>query len=133
MDQLLATGEQVTIALIAMALAAQGHEAISFTGGQIGLITDENFSKARVKELDKQKIMARTGEGQDCDCGGVSGGDAGRAILRRWGGGEQCDAGGDRGGAEGGCVRELHGCGGDFYGGSADGEGCAADQGNQLR
>src|SRR5262245_26460506 len=57
MDQLLATGEQVTIALIAMALAAQGHEAISFTGGQIGLITDENFSKARVKEIDKQRIL----------------------------------------------------------------------------
>src|SRR6478672_1812825 len=52
MDQLLATGEQVTIALIAMALHAQGHEAISFTGGQIGLVTDANFSKARVKEID---------------------------------------------------------------------------------
>src|SRR3989442_12874289 len=36
MDQLLATGEQVTIALMAMALHAQGHEAISFTGGQVG-------------------------------------------------------------------------------------------------
>src|SRR6476646_142615 len=43
MDQLLATGEQVTIALIALALHAQGHEAISFTGGQIGMITDENI------------------------------------------------------------------------------------------
>ena len=64
MDQLLATGEQVTIALIAMALAAQGHEAISFTGGQIGLITDENFSKARVKEIDKQKILAELDKGK---------------------------------------------------------------------
>jgi len=57
MDQLLATGEQVTIALLAVALAAQGHEAISFTGGQIGMITDENFSKARVKALDKKRIL----------------------------------------------------------------------------
>src|SRR3954470_478288 len=64
MDQLLATGEQVTIALIAMALAAQGHEAISFTGGQIGLITDENFSKARVKELDKKRILAELEKGK---------------------------------------------------------------------
>ena len=64
MDQLLATGEQVTIALIAMALAAQGHEAISFTGGQIGLITDENFSKARVKEIDKQKILTELDKGK---------------------------------------------------------------------
>ena len=64
MDQLLATGEQVTIALIAMALHAQGHEAISFTGGQIGLITDENFSKARVKEIDKQRIIAELNKGK---------------------------------------------------------------------
>src|SRR5437667_10217818 len=40
MDQLLVTGEQVTIALMAMAIHAQGQEAISFTGGQIGLVTD---------------------------------------------------------------------------------------------
>ena len=64
MDQLLATGEQVTIALIAMALHAQGHEAISFTGGQIGLITDENFSKARVKELDQKRIIAELEKGK---------------------------------------------------------------------
>jgi aspartate kinase len=64
MDQLLATGEQVTIALIAMALAAQGHEAISFTGGQIGLITDENFSKARVKEIDHQRILTELAKGK---------------------------------------------------------------------
>lgn len=64
MDQLLATGEQVTIALIAMALHAQGHQAISFTGGQIGLITDQNFSKARVKELDKKRILKELDEGK---------------------------------------------------------------------
>ena len=64
MDQLLATGEQVTIALIAMALAAQGHEAISFTGGQIGLITDANFSKARVKEIDHKRIVAELDKGK---------------------------------------------------------------------
>jgi aspartate kinase len=64
MDQLLATGEQVTIALIAMALAAQGHEAISFTGGQIGLITDENFSKARVKEINQHRIITELEHGK---------------------------------------------------------------------
>jgi aspartate kinase len=57
MDQLLATGEQVTIALIAMALHAQGHEAISFTGGQIGLVTDNAFSKARIQSINKQRIF----------------------------------------------------------------------------
>jgi len=64
MDQLLATGEQVTIALIAIALAAQGHEAISFTGGQIGLVTDENFSKARVKAIDHKRIVEQLNKGK---------------------------------------------------------------------
>ena len=57
MDQLLATGEQVTIALMAMALHAQGHEAISFTGGQIGLVTDSAFSKARIQSINQQRIF----------------------------------------------------------------------------
>src|SRR5215207_4021608 len=56
LDQLLVTGEQVTIALMAMALHAQGHEAISFTGGQIGLVTDDAFSKARIKSIDEKRI-----------------------------------------------------------------------------
>src|SRR5687768_3345346 len=57
MDQLLATGEQVTIALMAMAIHARGHKAISFTGGQIGLVTDDAFSKARIKSINHHKIV----------------------------------------------------------------------------
>jgi len=57
MDQLLATGEQVTIALMAMAIHAQGYEAISFTGGQIGLVTDNAFSKARIQSINKARIF----------------------------------------------------------------------------
>ena len=57
MDQLLVTGEQVTIALMAMAIHAQGHEAISFTGGQIGLVTDQAFSKARIQSNNRQRIF----------------------------------------------------------------------------
>jgi aspartate kinase len=57
MDQLLATGEQVTIALMAMAIHARGHKAISFTGGQIGLVTDDAFSKARIKSINQHKII----------------------------------------------------------------------------
>ncbi len=64
LDQLLATGEQVTIALIAMALHQQGHEAISFTGGQIGLITDNVHSKARIREIDKKRIEAELEAGK---------------------------------------------------------------------
>src|SRR5204863_6164976 len=64
MDQLLATGEQVTIALMAMAIHAQGHEAISFTGGQIGLVTDSSFSKAKIQSINKQRIFDQLDKGK---------------------------------------------------------------------
>ena len=64
MDQLLATGEQVTIALMAMAIHAQGHQAISFTGGQIRLVTDTAFSKARIQSIDKQKMFDQLNAGK---------------------------------------------------------------------
>jgi aspartate kinase len=64
MDQLLATGEQVTIALMAMAIHAQGHEAISFTGGQIGLVTDNAFSKARIQSINKARIFDQLERGR---------------------------------------------------------------------
>jgi aspartate kinase len=64
LDQLLATGEQVTIALMAMAIHAQGHEAISFTAGQIGLVTDNAFSKARIQSINKQRILEQLSVGK---------------------------------------------------------------------
>ena len=64
MDQLLVTGEQVTIALMAMAIHAQGHQAISFTGGQIGLVTDAAFSKARIQSINKQRIFEQLNAGK---------------------------------------------------------------------
>jgi aspartate kinase len=64
MDQLLATGEQQTIALMAMAIHAQGHEAISFTGGQIGLVTDNAFSKARIQSINQKRIFDQLSAGK---------------------------------------------------------------------
>src|SRR3954454_9886149 len=64
MDQLLATGEQVTIALMAIAIHAQGHRAISFTGGQIGLVTDSAFSKARIQSIKHQRIVEELNAGK---------------------------------------------------------------------
>ncbi|HLL87987.1 MAG TPA: aspartate kinase, partial [Tepidisphaeraceae bacterium] len=64
MDQLLVTGEQVTIAVMAMAICAQGHQAISFTGGQIGLVTDDAFSKARIQSINKQRIFDQLDAGK---------------------------------------------------------------------
>jgi aspartate kinase len=64
MDQLLATGEQVTIALMAMAICARGHEAISYTGGQIGLVTDNAFSKARIQSINKHRLFEQLNAGK---------------------------------------------------------------------
>ncbi len=64
MDQLLVTGEQVTIAVMAMAMCAQGQEAISFTGGQIGLVTDSAFSKARIQSIDQRRIFEQLDAGK---------------------------------------------------------------------
>src|SRR5215212_9839587 len=51
MDQLLAVGEQETIALTAMALHAIGVEAVSYTGAQAGIFTDKVHTKAKIKTI----------------------------------------------------------------------------------
>ena len=59
MDVLLSTGEQVTIALLCMALEKRGYGARSFTGGQVRILTDESHTKARIREIDSTRIMAQ--------------------------------------------------------------------------
>jgi aspartate kinase len=56
MDMLLSTGEQVTISLLSMALAEKGYEAISFTGWQAGIMTEEVHSNARILDIQTEKI-----------------------------------------------------------------------------
>jgi len=58
MDMLLATGEQVTIALLAMALQALGFKARSFTGAQAGLRTDRAHTKARIARITADRVRA---------------------------------------------------------------------------
>src|SRR5499427_4942701 len=58
MDMLLATGEQVTIGLLAMALQSLGHPACSFTGLQVGLLTDDAHTRARIKRITADRIGA---------------------------------------------------------------------------
>jgi aspartate kinase len=56
MDVLLTTGEQVTIALLSMALQQKECPAISYTGWQVPIVTDDAYSKARIDKIDGQKI-----------------------------------------------------------------------------
>ncbi len=56
MDVLLSTGEQVTMALLSMALHELGCSACSYTGGQVKILTDNTHTKARIREIDDLKI-----------------------------------------------------------------------------
>lgn len=56
LDVLLSTGEQVTIALLCMALEQQGIHAVSYTGSQVKILTDNTHNKARIMEIDDDKI-----------------------------------------------------------------------------
>jgi aspartate kinase len=56
LDVLLTTGEQVTIALLAMALQKRGHPARSYTGGQVRILTDDAHNKARILSIDADNI-----------------------------------------------------------------------------
>ncbi len=65
LDVLLSTGEQVTIALLAMALEQAGCPARSYTGGQVTIRTDSAYNKARIQDIDGERIRA------DLDAGRV--------------------------------------------------------------
>ena len=72
-DQLVTTGEQVTISLMAMALDAMGVPAISFTAGQIGMVTDDAHTKAKIKRIDVQRIHRELDAGKIAIIAGFQG------------------------------------------------------------
>jgi aspartate kinase len=65
MDVLVSTGEQVTIALLSMALQNRGCPARSYTGSQVRILTDSSHTKARIKQIDEQRMR------EDLDAGRV--------------------------------------------------------------
>lgn len=65
MDVLISTGEQVTIALLAMALKDLGLRAKSYTGAQVRIVTDDAYTKARILSIDEDKLRT------DLDAGNV--------------------------------------------------------------
>ncbi|WP_290518080.1 aspartate kinase [Alcanivorax sp.] len=87
MDVLVSTGEQVTIALLSMALQKQGLNARSYTGSQIPLRTDNAYSKARIEEIDDKKVRADLDGGSVVVVAGFQGvdGDGNITTLGRGG------------------------------------------------
>ena len=64
MDMLLSTGEQISVALLAMAIHKLGFEAISFTGAQVGIITDASHTRARIIKINADKIKEELRKGK---------------------------------------------------------------------
>ncbi len=73
MDVLLSTGEQVSISLLAMAIQALGHEAISLTGSQCGIQTDAVHKKARIADISAARILGELDQGKIVIAAGFQG------------------------------------------------------------
>jgi len=92
MDVLLSTGEQVSIALLAMALDHIGVPAISFTGGQVRILTDKKHSKARIQDIDTTRLKQSLGERKVCIVAGFQGVDEDENITTLGRGGSDLSA-----------------------------------------
>jgi len=64
LDVLVSTGEQVTIALLSMALKKRGWDARSYTGGQVRILTDDSHGKARIQDIDGEKMRKDLDKGR---------------------------------------------------------------------
>lgn len=73
MDMLLATGEQVSVALMAMAIDALGHQAVSLTGAQIGIRTDSSHTKARILSISTERLQSLLNDGNIVIAAGFQG------------------------------------------------------------
>jgi aspartate kinase len=73
MDMLLSTGEQVSVALVAMAIHSLGYKAVSLTGAQIGIKTDRVHTKARIKSISTERMKKLLDEGNIVVAAGFQG------------------------------------------------------------
>lgn len=92
LDVLLSTGEQVTIALLAMALKDLGLKARSYTGSQVRILTDDAHTKARILSIDEESIRRDLASGQVVVVAGFQGVDAAGNITTLGRGGSDTTA-----------------------------------------
>ncbi len=87
MDVLVSTGEQVTIALLSIALQKRGCDARSYTGGQVRILTDSSHSKARIEDIDAHRMQEDLAAGRVVVVAGFQGvdGDGNITTLGRGG------------------------------------------------
>jgi aspartate kinase len=92
MDMLLSTGEQISIALMAMAIQTLGERAISFTGAQIGIVTDSTHTKARIKSISTARMRQALADGMIVIVAGFQGIDENENITTLGRGGSDTTA-----------------------------------------
>jgi aspartate kinase len=92
MDVLVSTGEQVTIALLCMALHKRGCAARSFTGAQVRILTDESHTRARIREIDSARIKGELDSGSVVVVAGFQGVDENGNITTLGRGGSDTSA-----------------------------------------
>ncbi|MCS5637446.1 MAG: aspartate kinase [Myxococcota bacterium] len=91
-DALVSTGEQKTIALLAMAIKMLGHEARSFTGAQMGMRTDSSHTRARIESIDSDGLRSHLDRGCICVIAGFQGVDPEGSITTLGRGGSDTSA-----------------------------------------
>jgi aspartate kinase len=91
-DVLVSTGEQVTIALLSMALNKMGYPARSYTGAQVHILTDNAYNKARIREIDDERIRGDLDKGRVVVVAGFQGVDEGGNITTLGRGGSDTTA-----------------------------------------
>lgn len=92
LDVIASTGEQVTIALLAMALTELGLKARSYTGSQVKVLTDSAFTKARIQSIDEQRLRADLVSGTIAVVAGFQGVDAAGNVTTLGRGGSDTSA-----------------------------------------
>ena len=92
MDVLISTGEQVTVALLTMALHELGCDATSYTGSQVKILTDSTYTKARILQIEDIKIHADLNAGKIVVVAGFQGVDEGGNITTLGRGGSDTTA-----------------------------------------
>ena len=87
MDMLLSTGEQVSIALLSMALQEMGQPAISLTGAQVGIVTEAAHTRARILRIDPSRLETQLKSGKVVVVAGFQGiaDAAGELEITTWG------------------------------------------------
>lgn len=92
MDMLLTAGERISMALLAMAICEMGDEAVSLTGSQAAIITDDTHTSARIREIRGDRVRAALDEGKIVIVAGFQGVSAAREITTLGRGGSDTTA-----------------------------------------